>query len=75
MMCFVARGFHRANEKVIGIATDKTLSDVDSYDFCLVNIADWTDEMQRWMERIQEETGMFKNFERTHTSEDEYPIN
>jgi len=75
MMCFVARGLHRANEKVIGIATDKTLSDVDSYDFCLVNIADWTDEMQRWMERIQEETGMFKNFERTHTSEDEYPIN
>ncbi len=74
-MCWVARGQNKENKKVIGIATEKKIRPVSSYDFCLLEIPEWTAEYQKHMERLQGETGIFVNPRITRTQEDEYPKN
>jgi|Deesub1362A_J573_1020465.scaffolds.fasta_scaffold02881_9 hypothetical protein len=73
IMCFIARGKFRQNKKVLGIATEKKIRPMCSYDFCLLNIPTWTEENQAEMERIQEETGIFLNPIIKESHEDEYP--
>lgn len=71
--CFVARGLNKQNKKVIGIATEMKISKECSYDFCLLDFPDWTDDNQKEMERIQKETGILTNLKYKSIHEDEYP--
>ena len=74
-ICFIARGIHKENSKVIGIATEMKIRSECLYDFCLLEIPQWTDEEQKKMERLQKETGIFTNLKLQRVHEDEYPIN
>lgn len=70
-MCFVARGLHPDNNKVIGIATEAANR---SYDYCLLVKPDWTTEDEERKTDIQRETGIFVNPRKTAESGDEYPL-
>jgi hypothetical protein len=72
-MCWIARGQHQLNKKVLGIATEMKIQPTCSYDFCLLEMPEWTDENQNNMEQLQRETGIFVNSMISRTSEDEYP--
>ena len=72
-VCFIARGMYPQNAKVIGIATEMKIEPFCSYDFCLVDYPEWTEQIQKEMEKIQQETGIFTNFRQIRVQEDEYP--
>ena len=72
-MCWVARGQNKENKKVIGIATEKKMQPISSYDFCLLEIPEWTEEYQKQVEQLQKETGIFVNPKVSRAQEDEYP--
>jgi hypothetical protein len=72
---YFARGKFPQNKKVIGIATEKKLRPISSYDFVLVDIPIWNDEDQKKVEQLQKETGMFVNPIMGEAHEDEYPEN
>lgn len=72
-ICFIARGLYKQNKKVLGIATEKKIQPLCSYDFCLFDEPDWTDDMQKQMDLIQSERKIFTNPIINHIHEDEYP--
>jgi hypothetical protein len=72
-MCYVARGSFLQNQKVIGIATEKTLESTCSYDFCLLDRPLWTRENQQEMESLKRRSGIFKNPTVSKVEETEYP--
>jgi len=72
-MCFVARGLHPQRTKTLGIATEKTIRPTCTYDFCLLDIPEWTQEHQKQFEELRKNTGVFVNPKVTQTHEDEYP--
>jgi hypothetical protein len=72
-MCFVARGIIQDNRKVLGIATEKKIRPECTYDFCFLDIPEWTEQDQRGMEQLQMETGIFVSPEIAHMKEREYP--
>jgi len=74
-LCFIARGKHRKNKKVIGIATEMKLKPLCSYDFCLFEQPRWTKKNQEDAEKLQKETGILTRTTRREVSEDEFPKN
>lgn len=72
-MCHVARGKFPQNKKVLGIATEKRIKPLCSYDFCLYDKPDWTKKDQQMMDTFRKEAGIFANPEMERISEDEYP--
>jgi len=72
-ICLIARGMHRQNRKVLGIATEKKIRPECSYDFCLLDIPKWTEKHQKNMEKLQQETGIFSNPIIGYTEEVEFP--
>jgi len=72
-MCYIARGMYKSNRKVIGIATEKKASPTCSYDFVLLDMPEWTEQNQREMEKVQQETGILLSPEISIMHEDEYP--
>lgn len=72
-MCFIARGKYQENKKVLGIATEKKYQPAFSYDFCLVDIPDWTEESQRAMKELQKKTKILESPTVQYTCETEYP--
>jgi hypothetical protein len=70
VMCFVARGLHRENKKVVGVATE---AGNRSYDFCLLVQPRWTAKNEEIKKKIQDDTGIFVNPRVTRDGEDEYP--
>ena len=72
-MCLIARGKHQQNKKVIGIATEKKIRPENSYDFCLMDIPEWTEDNQKSMEKLQRKTKIFNNLKVSHMREEEYP--
>lgn len=72
-VCFIARGIHKDNKKVIGIATEKKIRPTGSYDFCLLEIPIWTDKEQKEMENLKKEADIFLNPKWGFVHEDEYP--
>jgi hypothetical protein len=72
-ICWIARGKYQQNKKVLGIATEKKIKPLCSYDFCLLDIPEWTEEYQKNMEDLQKEIGIFVNPILRHGHEDEYP--
>ena len=71
--CYVARGKHLDNPKVVGIATEKRILPECSYSFCLLELPKWTDQHQVELERIQHETGILVKPTATSVQEREYP--
>jgi hypothetical protein len=71
--CTIARGVYRQNSKVVGIATEQRIRETCSYDYCLVDQPEWTEEAQSWMERAQRETGILVNANLQYVEEQEYP--
>lgn len=71
--CFIARGTIKENKMVIGIATEMKIKKQCSYDFCFLEISEWTDKEQKEMEDLQKKTGFFTNYTRKEFHEDEYP--
>ncbi len=72
-MCYIARGTYKENRKVLGIATEKKASPTCSYDFALLDMLEWTEENQKEMEKIQQETGILLNPLISIAHEEEYP--
>ena len=73
-ICFIARGKNKKNKKVIGIATEKKNKPTCSYDFCLMYIPEWTNELQKQSEDIQNKYKIFLDSSICHIREEEYPI-
>ena len=73
--CYIARGIFKENNKVIGIATEMKIQEYCSYDFCLIELPQWTKENQNTMEELQKESGIFTKYTLNHVHEDEYPSN
>ena len=73
-ICFIARGKNIKNKKVIGIATEKKNKPTCSYDFCLMYIPEWTNELQKQSENIQKKYKIFIDSYICHIREEEYPI-
>jgi hypothetical protein len=73
MACYIARGVHNKNTKVIGIATEKQANRICSYDFVFLDMPYWTKEDQEIMERAQKDTGILLNPEMQERQESEYP--
>ena len=72
-MCWIARGQHQQNKKVLGIATEQKIRPTGSFDFCLIDQPEWTEEDQHNMEQLQKETGIFVDPITSYTHEAEYP--
>ena len=72
--CFIARGKYLKNKTVLGIATELKIRPQCSYDFCLIELNEWTTDQQKELERIQKETGFFLNLKMSQIHEDEYPL-
>ena len=71
--CFAARGKIPENPMVIGIATEKTLNETCTYDFCILNLPTWESKHQEAFERIQKEAGIWVNPDMRQVHETEYP--
>jgi len=71
-MCWIARGTFKENRKVIGIASEKQVRRMRSYDFCLIDLPEWTEENQKQMEKLQQETGILLSPEIGIAHEEEY---
>lgn len=72
-LCFVTRGKYLENRKVVGIATEMELRPTCGYDFCLLEIEDWTKEDESRIREIQEQTGLLTNVSERHFEAHEYP--
>jgi hypothetical protein len=72
-MCYVARGTFLENPKVIGIATEKEISPMSSYDFVLLNFPSWTSKNEKEVEKLKKQLGMFQNPSLRTIQETEYP--
>jgi len=75
VLCMDARCRFQKNKKVLGIATEKKIRRICSYDFCLLEIPKWTKEWQQKMEKLQKDLGMSRlNGSRiSYMEESEYP--
>jgi hypothetical protein len=72
-MCFVARGLHRENVKVVGIATEMKIGLVNSYDFFFIEMNDWTDADQDQMQQIQAQQKILIGAKPIRLDVNEYP--
>lgn len=71
-MCYIARGKFKSNRKVIGIASEIEEGLIYSYDFVLLDMPEWTEQNQREMEKMQQETGILSSPDISIVHEDEY---
>lgn len=72
-LCFVTRGKYLENETVIGIATEMELRPTCSYDFSMLEIADWTEQEESRKREIQRATGLLTNVTERQIEAREYP--
>ena len=72
-MCWIARGKFQENRMVLGVATEKPASPTCSYDFVLLDIPEWTEEYQKYIDELQKDTGILTNPIFGYAHEDEYP--
>lgn len=73
LFCFVARGTIPENQLVLGIATEQRFESGASYDFCLLEMPQWTARDEADMKTIQAETGILMRAVRREVHEEEYP--
>jgi len=73
-MCWILKNKYPKYRKVIGIATEKKIKPECSYDFCFLDLPEWTEEDTKYADELQKKTGIFLNPRIGFTEEDEYPI-
>lgn len=71
--CFVARGIHKKNIKVIGIANEMKFKPICSYDFCIIKIPEWKEKDEKEMKELQKELNILTNYKEIRIHEEEYP--
>jgi hypothetical protein len=69
----VSRGKFPQNPTVIGIATEKVLRPMCSYDFCYLHLPDWSRNDETQAAELQREAGLFANATYFGVHADEYP--
>ena len=75
LMLRVARGIKKEIKMVIGIATKKiSVPGDENFNFAIYTLEEWTEEAQRDMDVIQEQTGIFKDTKLEIHTVHEYPI-
>lgn len=74
-ICFAARGRFKDNKKVIGIATEMKIEPVCSYDFCFLELPQWSEENQKVADMLKKNHGILENTKIGIMHEDEYPQN
>ena len=72
-ICWVARKEFNRNKKVIGIATEKIMELLHSYDFALLEIPELTEQQNNEIEIIQKGMNIFVNPDKGIITESEYP--
>lgn len=72
-ICWIGMAKFKQNKKVIGIATEMKIRPICSYDFLFMHSPEWTVEHQKYVERLQKDTGIFVNPIIGQAQEDEYP--
>jgi hypothetical protein len=63
-------GIKPRNKRVIGVATE---AENRSYDYCVRIQPEWSSDDEVNKLKIQQQTGIFRNPQRTTGGEDEYP--
>jgi len=72
-MCWIARGTFVENPKVIGIASEKQVRVTRSWDFCLLELPELSDENRSIIEDMRQRTGILLKPHIHVVHEDEYP--
>jgi hypothetical protein len=72
-MCLIARGKWQERNKVLGIAIGKNKNIPGSGVFCLLDISEWTKELQEQADELQKATATFTSLEQIDSLESEYP--
>ncbi|XOU94843.1 MAG: hypothetical protein ACNFW9_02120 [Candidatus Kerfeldbacteria bacterium] len=73
-LCFVARGKYQKNSKVIGVATEQKIESKCSYDFILLEIPEWTDELEEQKNEFQKTFDILVDPKITSIRATQYPI-
>ena len=73
VVCYVARGIFKQNQKVLGIATEKRISPTCSYDYCLLDFPTWTEINEKEVTRLRKQFDILKNPVVAKVEEVEYP--
>ncbi len=71
--CYIVRDKYNDGRKIIGIATETGTNALRSYDFCLLDVAEWTEENRKIAQEAKERFSLFKNTEYHHATVEEYP--
>lgn len=72
-LCYVARGLNRENAKAVGIATEMRIGETNSYDYCLVEIENWTESDDAQMKAIQDQQKVLVDVKNFRWDVKEYP--
>jgi hypothetical protein len=72
-LCFIARGMYTDNQVVIGIRTEMEFRPECSYDYCLLEIDEWTEKHEAQKRALQEENGLLTKLEESELNASEYP--
>ena len=75
VVCYVARGNFKQNQKVLGITTEKKIAPTCSYDFCYLDFPVWTEDNEKEVRKLQKQFDILKNPVIAKVEEDEYPQN
>jgi hypothetical protein len=73
IVCYVARGVFKENQKVLGIATEKPISPTCSYDYCFLDIPTWTEMNEQEVVKLRKQFDILNNPAVAKVEEVEYP--
>ena len=71
--CFVARDLLRSASTVIGIATEHSDAKSGFIDTCYLHYPDWTNELHKYAQQLQQSLGYFASAPQRRVQVDEYP--
>ena len=72
-LCYITRDQFHQNSIVVGIATEATIQNSCTYDFCYLDFPDWDNENHILAMELQKETGFLTNPNARIVHADEYP--
>jgi hypothetical protein len=73
IVCYVARGVFKENQKVLGIATEKPISSTCSYDYCLLEFPAWSETNEKEVAKLRKQFGILDSPTVARVEEVEYP--
>jgi hypothetical protein len=72
-LCHVVRGLYQQNKTVIGIGTEMTIQEEDSFDFVGLQYSVWTYEDEKKLESYQKTYSFLSDIQVSVHQEEEYP--